>query len=108
MFLNHNGGPVYTEFQSNGPLRLGKLFLFEGGVRVPMIVQWPGVTKANVVYHVVVVDYRVVPAELRTFHYGLARLIGEPYDGHPRVASLVEAREFECTDRPLELRVDRR
>jgi arylsulfatase A-like enzyme len=43
IFLNDNGGPMYTGVQSNGPLRLGKLFLFEGGVRVPMIVRWPGV-----------------------------------------------------------------
>jgi arylsulfatase A-like enzyme len=42
IFLNDNGGPMYTGVQSNGELRLGKLFLFEGGVRVPMIVSWPG------------------------------------------------------------------
>jgi len=41
IFLNDNGGPLYTKVQSNGPLKLGKLFLFEGGVRVPMIVSWP-------------------------------------------------------------------
>jgi arylsulfatase A-like enzyme len=46
IFLNDNGGPIYTGVQSNGPLRLGKLFLFEGGVRVPMIVKWPGVVPA--------------------------------------------------------------
>jgi arylsulfatase A-like enzyme len=45
IFLNDNGGPIYTGVQSNGPLRLGKLFLFEGGVRVPMIISWPGVIK---------------------------------------------------------------
>ena len=47
IFLNDNGGPIYTGVQSNGPLRLGKLFLFEGGVRVPMIVRWPGVVTPN-------------------------------------------------------------
>ncbi|MDA0346592.1 MAG: sulfatase [Verrucomicrobia bacterium] len=41
IFLDDNGGPIYTGVQSNGPLKLGKLFLFEGGVRVPMIVSWP-------------------------------------------------------------------
>jgi arylsulfatase A-like enzyme len=50
IFLNDNGGPTYTGVQSNGPLRLGKLFLFEGGVRVPMIVRWPAVLPANSVY----------------------------------------------------------
>ena len=50
IFLNDNGGPIYTGVQSNGPLRLGKLFLFEGGVRVPMIVRWPGVVPADSVF----------------------------------------------------------
>lgn len=50
IFLNDNGGPMYTGVQSNGPLRLGKLFLFEGGVRVPMIVRWPKVVPPKTVF----------------------------------------------------------
>ena len=50
VFLNDNGGPLYTGVQSNGPLRLGKLYLFEGGVRVPMIVNWPGVISPGSVF----------------------------------------------------------
>lgn len=47
IFFNDNGGPLYTGVQSNGALRFGKLFLFEGGVRVPLIMQWPGVIAEN-------------------------------------------------------------
>ena len=36
--------------QSNGPLKLGKLFLFEGGIRVPMIIKLPGTFEPNSVY----------------------------------------------------------
>jgi arylsulfatase A-like enzyme len=50
IFLNDNGGPIYTGVQSNGPLRLGKLFLFEGGVRVPMIMNWPGEVPVGVLF----------------------------------------------------------
>lgn len=50
IFLNDNGGPIYTGVQSNGPLKLGKLFLFEGGVRVPMVITWPGVLPEGQVF----------------------------------------------------------
>ncbi|MDC0307288.1 sulfatase-like hydrolase/transferase, partial [bacterium] len=43
VFVNDNGGPIYTGVQSNGDLKLGKLFLFEGGIRVPMFAKLPGV-----------------------------------------------------------------
>ncbi|HSQ57378.1 MAG TPA: sulfatase, partial [Gemmata sp.] len=39
------GGPTGATF--NGPLREGKGFLYEGGVRVPLIVKWPGKVKAG-------------------------------------------------------------
>jgi len=45
VFTNDNGGLV--PIGDNTPLRLGKLFLFEGGIRVPMIIRWPGVTTAG-------------------------------------------------------------
>jgi len=42
-FTSDNGGRVPTT--SNRPLRYGKASAYEGGVRVPLIVYWPGVTK---------------------------------------------------------------
>ena len=51
IFVNDNGGPIYTGVQSNGSLKLGKLFLFEGGIRVPMIIKLPDAFQPNTVYH---------------------------------------------------------
>jgi arylsulfatase A-like enzyme len=61
IFMNDNGGPIYTSVQSNAPLRLGKLFLFEGGIRVPMIMSWPDVLEAGSVYRQPVSSLDIYP-----------------------------------------------
>ncbi|MAN48105.1 MAG: hypothetical protein CME09_01790, partial [Gemmatimonadetes bacterium] len=61
IFMNDNGGPIYTRVQSNAPLRLGKLFLFEGGIRVPMIMSWAGVLEAGSIYRQPVSSLDIYP-----------------------------------------------
>ncbi|QDT07308.1 Arylsulfatase [Rubripirellula lacrimiformis] len=47
IFTSDNGG--WSGATDNRPLREGKGYLYEGGLRVPLIVRWPGVTKAGTV-----------------------------------------------------------
>ena len=47
IFMSDNGGLSTDEGSptSNLPLRAGKGWLYEGGIREPMIIRWPGVTE---------------------------------------------------------------
>ncbi|MCA9070405.1 MAG: sulfatase-like hydrolase/transferase, partial [Planctomycetaceae bacterium] len=45
IFTSDNGG--WSGATDNRPLRAGKGFLYEGGLRVPLIIRWPRVTKAG-------------------------------------------------------------
>lgn len=51
IFTSDNGGLSTSEGSptSNLPLRAGKGWLYEGGIREPLLVKWPGVTKAGTV-----------------------------------------------------------
>jgi len=51
VFMSDNGGLSTSEGSptSNAPLRAGKGWLYEGGIREPMIIKWPGVVSGGTV-----------------------------------------------------------
>jgi len=61
-FTSDNGG--YPPITSNLPFRGGKGWAYEGGVREPWLVKWPGVTKAGSVCDVPVIFTDIFPTVL--------------------------------------------
>jgi arylsulfatase A len=59
VFASDNGGRVPTT--SNLPLRVGKGSCYEGGTRVPLIIDWPGVTKPGSVCDTPVISMDLFP-----------------------------------------------
>ena len=64
IFTSDNGGLTLGKVTSNVPLRAGKGSAYEGGVRVPLIVKWPGVTKPGSVCHAPVISADYYPTLL--------------------------------------------
>ncbi len=62
VFSSDNGGAGYIGLpQVNAPYRGWKLTLFEGGIRVPMFVRWPGVIKPGTVIDTPVAHIDLMP-----------------------------------------------
>lgn len=77
-FLSDNGG--ITRLNLNGPLREGKLTVYEGGVRVPSAVYWPGVIQGGRKVTAPIVNVDILPTLLRAA--GISRPAGgQPLDG---------------------------
>ncbi len=64
VFTSDNGGLVLREITSNRPLRAGKGSSYEGGVRVPLLLQWPGVTQPGSICNVPVITPDFYPTLL--------------------------------------------
>jgi arylsulfatase A len=78
VFTSDNGGlhvreGPHTPATSNAPLQAGKGYNYEGGIREPLIVRWPGVVKAGSVCATPVLSMDFYPTFLE-----LAGLKGDP------------------------------
>ena len=61
---------------NNAPLRSGKGSLYEGGIRVPLMIRWPGVSQAGGTC-----DEPVVTMDLYNTLLNAAKLPAPPNDG---------------------------
>jgi arylsulfatase A len=91
IFTSDNGGLSVKEgpntpATSNLPLRDGKGYLHEGGIRVPLIVRWPGVTRAGTTCDVPVSGQDLHPTLLAIA--GASPAPGVPIDGESLVPVL--------------------
>jgi len=60
-FINDNGGPTPANGSDNGPLRGTKGTMYEGGIRVPFLLQWPARLKGGRLYEQPVIALDVLP-----------------------------------------------
>lgn len=77
-FFSDNGGPVRNA-ANNGVLRGEKGQVYEGGVRVPFVVSWPGKLPAGGTYDAPVISLDVVATSLAVA--GLSLPTDKVYDG---------------------------
>lgn len=79
VFTSDNGGT--TRATDNSPLREGKGYLYEGGIRVPMIVRWPGVTRPGATIDAPVISHDVFPTVVEMASGSAAPPTGPALDG---------------------------
>ncbi len=61
VFLSDNGGPTFKNGSDNGPLRDRKGSVWEGGMRVPFLMQWPARIPAGQVRDDQVISLDLLP-----------------------------------------------
>jgi arylsulfatase A-like enzyme len=77
IFTSDNGG--FSGVADNRPLREGKGTLYEGGIRIPLIVRWPGAVPENTTCQTPVISTDFYPTLLEAA--GLSPRPGKTLDG---------------------------
>lgn len=83
----------------NGDLRKGKHYHYEGGIRIPMIVRWPGKTKAGTVSDVPWYFPDAFPTLAAIA--GASQMVPEGLDGTSVLPTLLGRKQPELADRPM-------
>ncbi len=72
IFYSDNGG--FEQLQDQAPLRGGKAMVFQGGIKVPMAIKWPGKIKTGTVSHDLVLSDDFFPT--------IAEAVGYDHEVH--------------------------
>ena len=102
IFTSDNGGLHVLEFPGtpathNTPFRAGKGYVYEGGLREPLIVRWPGTVAPSKTVDAPVVLTDLVPTLLEAAGINVSKTVG-PLDGTSLMGLL---RGEELAERPL-------
>jgi len=73
VFLSDNGGPTRELTSSNLPLRGGKGDYYEGGIRIPFIIQWKGYLPQGEIYDKPVISLDLLPTFAAAAHKPVTR-----------------------------------
>ncbi len=97
IFTSDNGGE--SRYTNNAPLRAGKGMPYEGGIRAPYLVRWPGVIQPGSLSHEPICSIDLLPtiAELA----GVERPGDRPIDGVSLVEHLRSSGKQPLEPRPL-------
>jgi arylsulfatase A-like enzyme len=94
-FMSDNGGLSTSEGHptSNLPLRAGKGWLYEGGIKEPMIIKWPGISEPGKIVTTPVISNDFFPTILEMAH--IESLPDRHEDGVSLVPLLKEKKDLE-------------
>lgn len=101
VFFSDNGGLSTSEgwATSNEPLRAGKGWLYEGGIREPLLIRWPGITKPGSICEAPITSTDFFPTFLDAA--GLPVLPDQHKDGTSFVPLLKDPQTKEYKHAPL-------
>jgi arylsulfatase A-like enzyme len=98
VFLTDNGQP--SSSTPNVPLRGHKGLAYEGGARVPLIIKWPGITRAATRNHEYIIIEDLFPTFLEMAHVDHYDQIGGVMDGKS-IVPLLKGEEWKYSRREL-------
>jgi arylsulfatase A len=96
VFMSDNGG--HPELSANGPLRGSKWNVYEGGLRVPFIVRWPGRVAAGTTCDTPIIGSDLMPT--LSAIAGTTPPAGVPQDG-VSILPLLEGRQAVVRKQPM-------